>query len=414
MVKLTDYSPRRISILDRILRAMFASKLSQFTNGQLDLRDGDWHQSFGLEGTPPLSACLDIHDSRVYRSVLFGGTIGAAEAYAQAWWTTDDLTTLVRIMARNRRAAKGLDGTLTRARDLFHRLIHRWRHNRKTQSRRNISAHYDLGNDFFSLFLDPTMTYSCAVFPRDDSTLKEASEHKLHVLCQRLELVPSDELLEIGTGWGSLAIYAAKHYGCQVTTTTISHEQYRYAVAAIAQAGLADRVTVLKVDYRDLPNAVERQFDKVVSVEMLEAVGQPFLDRYLQVCDQLTKPGGIMLLQSIVIADELYESYRRSVDFIQRYIFPGGFLPSVADLRKRIETATDFQITDIRDITDHYPRTLRYWRERLQDNWQKLESLGYSAQLLRLWEYYFSYSEGGFLEQTIGDVQIALTKVNKA
>ena len=414
MDELTGYSPRRVSRLDQAFRALFASKLSQFTNGQLDLCDGDWRKTFGDEGTPPLSACLDIHDPRVYRSVLFGGSIGAAEAYAHGWWTTDDLTTLVRIMARNRQAAEGLDGTLTRARDLLHRVVHRWRDNRRTQSRRNISAHYDLGNDFFSLFLDPTMTYSCAVFPRDDSTLQEASEHKLDVICRRLDLVPSDELLEIGTGWGSLAIYAAKHFGCRVTTTTISHEQYQYAVMAIEQAGLTDRVTVLKVDYRDLPNVVQRQFDKVVSVEMLEAVGQLFLDRYFKICDRLTKPGGIMLLQSIVIADELYESYRRSVDFIQRYIFPGGFLPSVDDLRKRVATVTDFQIAEIRDITDHYPPTLRHWRDRLRTNWGQLESLGYSSELLRLWEYYFSYSEGGFLERTIGDVQIALIKANKA
>ncbi len=370
--------------------------------------------TFGSKGSPPLSASLNIHDSRVYRSVLFGGTIGAAEAYAQGWWTADDLTTLVRIMARNRHAAEGLDGTLTRARDLFHRVVHRWRDNRRTQSQRNISAHYDLGNDFFSLFLDPTMTYSCAVFPRDGSTLQEASKHKLDVICRRLDLLPSDELLEIGTGWGSLAMHAAKHYRCRVTTTTISRAQYQYAVAAIEQAGLTDRITVLKVDYRDLPHIVQRQFDKVVSVEMLEAVGQQFLDQYFKVCDQLTKPGGLMLLQSIVIADELYESYRHSVDFIQRYIFPGGFLPSVGDLRRRVPTVTDFEIDDIRDITEHYPPTLRHWRERLQRNWGQLESLGYPSQLLRLWEYYFSYSEGGFLERTIGDVQIALIKDNKA
>ena len=209
-------------------------------------------------------------------------------------------------------------------------------------------------------------------------------------------------------------MHAAKHYRCRVTTTTISRAQYQYAVAAIEQAGLTDRITVLKVDYHDLPHIVQRQFDKVVSVEMLEAVGQQFLDQYFQVCDQLTKPGGVMLLQSIVIADELYESYRHSVDFIQRYIFPGGFLPSVGDLRRRVPTVTDFEIDDIRDITEHYPPTLRHWRERLQRNWGQLESLGYPSQLLRLWEYYFSYSEAGFLERTIGDVQIALTKENKA
>ena len=217
-------------------------------------------------------------------------------------------------------------------------------------------------------------------------------------------------MLEIGTGWGSLAIHAAANYGCRVTTTTISAEQYRHAVAAVQQAGLEDRVTVLNVDYRDLPHLLDRQFDKLVSIEMLEAVGQRFLDRYFSVCDRLLKPGGMMVLQTIVIADELYETYRRSVDFIQRYIFPGGFLPSVSDIRKRLSSITGLSVSNIDDISDHYPRTLRMWRDRFSANKDHLQALGYSKRLLRLWEYYFCYSEGGFLERSVGDVQFVLTK----
>ena len=282
--------------------------------------------------------------------------------------------------------------------------------NWRSQSRRSISAHYDLGNEFFSHFLDSSMMYSCAIFPSESATLEEASRYKIDRVCQKLKLVESDELLEIGTGWGSLAIHAAANYGCRVTTTTISAEQYRHAVAAVEQAGLEDRVTVLNVDYRDLPHLLDRQFDKFVSIEMLEAVGQRFLDRYFSVCDRLLKPGGMMVLQTIVIADELYETYRRSVDFIQRYIFPGGFLPSVSDIRKRLSSITGLSVSNIDDISDHYPRTLRMWRDRFSANKDHLQALGYSKRLLRLWEYYFCYSEGGFLERSVGDVQFVLTK----
>ncbi len=401
---------RLTSSLDRGLRLVFEHKLNQFTDGRLEVREGHWRKNFGCSDQPSLTARLEIHDPRTYRAVLFSGSIGAAEAYAQGWWSSDDLTTLVRIMARNRTASESLDGSLTRLTAVAHRAIHRLRSNQKRQSRRNIAAHYDLGNDFFSLFLDASMTYSCAVFPDSSSSLEEASTNKLELICRKLKLSPSDDLLEIGTGWGSFAIHAAKHYGCRVTTTTISREQYNHATAAIERAGLSSQINVLNIDYRDLPRVLNQQFDKLVSIEMIEAVGQQFLNQYFETCERLVKPGGLMLLQSIVIADELYSSYRRSVDFIQRYIFPGGFLPSVGDIRQRLKDVTAFQVTDFHDITDHYPRTLQLWQSRFRSNWRQLESCGYSTRLLRLWDYYFSYCEGGFLERTIGDVQLVLTK----
>ena len=254
------------------------------------------------------------------------------------------------------------------------------------------------------------MTYSCAIFPGRTSTLEQASRNKLDLICRRLNLSPSDELLEIGSGWGSLALHAAARHGCRVTTTTISAEQYRHVRAAVARAGLGDRVTVLDLDYRDLPRLLRRRFDKLVSVEMIEAVGQRFMNRYLEACDALLKPHGRMLLQAIVIADDRYATYRRSVDVIQRYIFPGGFLPCLADLRARLARTTSLRIESGHDITEHYPPTLRCWRERLRANRGRLEALGYPRRLLRLWDYYFSYCEGGFLERSVGAVQLLLNR----
>lgn len=399
-----------LPLIDRGFRHLVHRNLSLFTDGEIRVADIAGTRTFGDASMSTLNARIDVHDSRAYRAVALGGTIGAAEAYADGWWTADDLTALIRIMARNREAANRLEGWSTWMVWAAHLANFRLRTNRKSQSRRNISAHYDLGNDFFAAFLDRTMTYSCAVFPDPGSSLEDGSRHKLDLICQKLDLSPRDELLEIGTGWGSLAIHAASRYRCRVVTTTISQQQFQHATAAVRAAGLEDQVTVLTSDYRDLPALLGRRFDKVVSVEMIEAVGYEFLDRYFQVCQAMTKPGGVMLLQSIVIADALYDAYRRSVDVIQRYVFPGGFLPSAADLRRRIRERTDFRIAGIDDITDHYPRTLRLWRQCLVDNWSRLRSRGYPESLLRMWEYYFCYCEGGFLEETVGDVQLLLSR----
>ena len=336
--------------------------------------------------------------------------MGAAEAYARGWWTATDLTALMRIVARNPEVAAGIDGWTTRAAMAVHRLRHRLRPNRRRRSRRNIAAHYDLGNAFFAAFLDSTLTYSCGVFRDERCTLEEASHHKLDLVCRKLQLSRDDELVEIGSGWGSLALHAAAVHGCRVTTTTISGEQHAHVRMRVAEAGLGDRVRVLRVDYRDLPRVVGRRFDKVASIEMIEAVGEAFLDTYVDVCERLTKPGGRMLLQAIVIADDRYASYRKSVDVIQRYIFPGGFLPSLPDLRRRLRARTSFTVADVDDISVHYPPTLRAWRSRLLDHWEELTALGYRDSLLRLWEYYFCYSEAGFLERTVGDVQLLLTR----
>ncbi len=400
--------------LSRTCRRLLEKRLGALREGAVEVADGDRRRRFGRPADPALAARIEIRDRRAYRSIALGGAIGAAEAYARGWWTASDLTALLRIVARNPEAAAGIDGWTTRAATAVHRLRHRLRPNRRRRSRRNIAAHYDLGNAFFAAFLDSTLTYSCGVFRDERSPLEEASRHKLDLVCRKLQLARGDELVEIGGGWGSLALHAATVYGCRVTTTTISEEQHAHVRARIAAAGLADRVRVLKVDYRDLPREAGRRFDKVVSVEMIEAVGEAFLDAYVDVCDRLTRPGGRMLLQAIVIADERYESYRRSVDVIQRYIFPGGFLPSLSDLRRRLQARTTFTVADVDDLTAHYPPTLRAWRSRLIEHWEELTGLGYRDSLLRLWVYYFCYSEAGFLERTIGNVQLLLTKADGA
>lgn len=393
-----------------MFRSILVGRLSLLTQGEIVVADGDWNRRFGTPDPTGLSTRIEIKNRRVYMAVVLGGSVGAAEAYANGWWTAVDLTMLIRIIVRNRKASVAIDGWSTRLAMLVHRIRHRLRLNRKRQSRRNISAHYDLGNEFFSLFLDTTMTYSCAIFQERETNLEQASRLKLDLICRKLQLSPDDHLLEIGSGWGSLALHAASAYGCEVTTTTISDSQYDYVCRQVESVGMSSRIHVIKVDYRDLPQCVGRRFEKVASVEMIEAVGYEYLDTYFEICDRLTAPGGKMFLQSIVISDDLYDSYTGAVDVIQRYIFPGGFLPSRSDLRRRIGSQTKFELSDLVDITDHYPRTLRLWRGRFHENWDRFTELGYPERLLRLWVYYFCYCEGGFLEQAVGNVQLLLTK----
>ncbi|MCB2069151.1 MAG: class I SAM-dependent methyltransferase, partial [Ottowia sp.] len=276
----------------------------------------------------------------------------------------------------------------------------------RTGSRKNIAAHYDLGNDFFKLFLDPTMMYSSALFPSADASLEEASVAKLDELCRQLELRSEDHLLEIGTGWGGMAIHAARHYGCRVTTTTISREQYQYACEQVQQAGLQDRVTVLCEDYRNLTG----RYDKLVSIEMIEAVGHAFYSDYFQRCSALLKPEGKMVIQAITIADQRYDSARKSVDFIQRYIFPGGCLPSLAVISDHLARDTDMQMVHLRDITADYALTLAHWRERFMAAQEAVLRQGFDRSFIRMWEFYLAYCEGGFRERIIGTVQLAFAK----
>lgn len=373
--------------------------------GLLEISDGDGTEEFGCPDSD-LHVRVRVHDSRFYRAVAFGGCLGAGESYIDGAWSCSDLTKLIQLFARNLRCSNQLGGVFESIISLARKASHRFNRNTKQGSRRNIAAHYDLSNDFYKLFLDDTMTYSSGVFDNEASTMREASIAKYDRLCQKLDLNESDHVLEIGTGWGGFSIHAAKQYGCRVTTTTISAEQHEYAKQRLQQEGLEDRVKLLRKDYRDLTG----QFDKVVSIEMIEAVGHEYLPTYFRTCSERLKPNGLFAFQAITIPDQRYESYRRSVDFIQKYVFPGGFLPSVGALSKTIGKHTDMHWIHFEDFAEHYARTLECWRDRMFENVGEIRKLGMSDSFLRLWEFYLCYCEGGFREKQIGVAQILLQK----
>lgn len=391
-------------IIDRLAKKLLTNALSNIQFGRLSLNDENETRVFG--NGQELTASVRIIDPRFYSDIAFGGAIGAAEAYMRGYWTTDELTNVIRIFVRNRDALDTMEGGLAKLMAPLRKSLHWINRNTRTGSRRNIAAHYDLGNEFFELWLDESMMYSAAVFERPDMTLEEASAAKLERICRKLELAPQDHVLEIGTGWGGFAIYAAKHFGCRVTTTTISAAQHDYAMARVAEAGLGDRITLLRQDYRDL----DGEYDKLVSIEMIEAVGQPYLDTYFEKCAKLLKQNGMMLLQSITIADQRYREALRSVDFIQRYIFPGGFLPSATALLESATAASDMRLYHLEDIGAHYAKTLHHWRERFAKNLNRIWSMGYGEEFLRMWHYYYCYCEGAFTERAIGNVQMLLVK----
>ena len=398
---------RKPNPLDAFARRLVFSQLEGIRTGKVRILDPEAAHTFGSE-TGGLEASVQVHDPRFYRTVAFGGSIGAAEAYMDGLWSCDDLVALLRIMVRNGELmrSQAVDRGWARLAEPASRLFHSLRRNTRAGSRRNIAAHYDLSNDFFGLFLDETMMYSCAVFPHEESSLAEASRYKNARICRKLDLRPHDHLLEIGTGWGGFAIHAAGEYGCRVTTTTLSREQYDLARERIARAGLQDRVEVLLEDYRDLTG----RYDKLVSIEMIEAVGHHYFDDYFQRCGELLEPDGLMLLQAITICDWAYERARRSVDFIKRYIFPGSCIPSVAAIGDSLARATDLRPVHVEDIGPHYARTLAAWRERFMGELSRVREMGFSETFIRMWEYYLCYCEAGFQERYISDVQMLLAK----
>jgi len=392
--------------LSRSCRASLHKALSKIESGHVLIDDPISQVSFGHSDDVDLRALVQIKDVDVYRKMIFGGTLAAAEAYLDGQWTTNDLTSLLRIMARNLDQLQEIN-----RKSAFWlwpvRRIGQWmRRNSKAGSQRNIAAHYDLSNDFFQLMLDQTMMYSSGIFEHDGATLEEASVAKLERICRKCSLDDSKHVLEIGTGWGGFAIYAAKNYGCRVTTTTISQEQFNFAKRRIAEAGLTDQITLLLADYRDLRG----QFDHVVSIEMIEAVGRKYLDTYFQACSQLLKPSGTMVLQSITIPDERIDAYSNDVDFIQKYVFPGGFLPSCHLITRSLYRKTDLRLIHTEDFGMHYAKTLACWRENFHANMSKVRVLGMDDAFRRLWDYYLSYCEAGFLERQIGVSQFVLAK----
>jgi cyclopropane-fatty-acyl-phospholipid synthase len=371
------------------------------------LHEADQSLHFGKSDCASgIQASVQVHDQQLYRDMLSGGSIAAGEAYIRGYWSTPNLTEVMRFFSANLALLEGLKSKHSWLFKQTLRLQHFFNRNTQTGSRKNIAAHYDLGNDFFQHFLDPTMMYSAAVYENADSTLYDASTNKLRILCEQLELKPSDHLVEIGSGWGAMAVYAAQNYGCKVTTTTISQEQFKLTCERVKQAGLEDRVTVLCEDYRDLRG----RFDKLVSIEMIEAVGHEFFATYFAKLSSLLKPHGSAVIQSITIPDARYDAYKSSVDFINRYIFPGGCLPSLGQIAKHIAEQTDLEMVHLRDITQDYARTLAVWRERFFEKLSAIKAMGFDDDFERLWEYYLCYCEGGFRERVIGTVQLTFAK----
>lgn len=376
--------------------------LKRISDGQLLIVDGSDERKFGSKG---MRVSLIIHDKRAYSKLLLGGPIGAAEAYMLGYWSTDNLTGLIRIFLRNRKELEDFNTKASMIKRPLHSLFHRMHRDTLSQSKENISAHYDLGNDFFQLFLDPSLTYSSGYFCDFRDTMEEASFQKVDRICRKLELKPEDEVLEIGTGWGSFALHAATHYGCKITTTTISDEQYEHVVKAVRDRSLEQQVTVLKKDYR----SIKGQYGKIVSIEMIEAVGLEYMPTFFKACSQLLKPGGSMLIQAITISEDRFESAKNSVDFIQRYIFPGGALPSVELLMGESQQA-NLRPFGVEDMTEHYAETMLRWRMKFKENLNEIKDLGRGDTFLRMWDYYLCYCEGGFLESAIGCVHMQFQK----
>ena len=393
---------------ERLLRG----RLAQIEHGRITVVDPSGRETYGRASARcTLHATLQVRDRRFYAEAAFGGSVGAGESFMAGDWLADDLSALVRILLVNRGVLDGLDGGgWPRLADWTRRGLHALARNTRRGSRRNIAAHYDIGNDFFELFLDPTLTYSCALFETPGLTLEQAQHAKLERLCRKLALRPGDHLLEIGSGWGALALHAARHHGCRVTTTTISRQQHALAQQRIAEAGLGDRITLLLADYREL----QGRYDKLVSVEMIEAVGHQYFDTFFGRCQALLAPGGTMALQAITIDDRQYAAARDSVDFIKRHVFPGCCIPSVGALTASIVRASGLRLVDLEDIGPHYATTLAAWRERLLANAGAVRERGYPEALLRLWHFYLSYCEGGFAERALGDVHMLLQDTSVA
>ena len=389
------------------LKRALCKKLVQVKECVLSISEGPETMRFGDgAGHDVLRAHIRILNPQMWISVATNGSVGVAESFMDGHWVVDNVVALVRIFVRNRDILDGMEGGLAKIGQWLLRWWHQKRRNTHTGSQRNISEHYDLSNALFKTFLDPTMMYSCAIYERSDDTLEVAAVRKLDRICQKLALKPSDHLLEIGTGWGGFAVHAARNYGCKITTTTISEEQFQLATARVVEAGLTEQINVIKQDYRALTGS----FDKVVSIEMIEAIGHQYLNTYFGKIASLLKPDGLALVQAITIEDCRYAQALKDVDFIKRYIFPGSFIPSITAMLGACTAASDMKLVHMEDIGSSYALTLRAWRERFNAHLAKVRELGFDARFIRMWNYYLAYCEGGFIERSIGDVQLLFAR----
>jgi cyclopropane-fatty-acyl-phospholipid synthase len=401
-------SQSSLSMIDGWAKKLIFKWLAKMKNGRLTVIDNGEKYSFGeSESDAKIYGIINVEHQSTYRDMLFNGAIGTGEAYMKGSWSSPNLVHVIQVICQNMDLVIDLNSGWSKFSNIFMGWAHRlYRSNNKHNSKLNIAAHYDLGNDFFSLFLDPNMMYSSAIYPDEKINFNDAASYKLDHICQQLKLTASDHLLEIGTGWGGMAIYAAINYGCKVTTTTISQEQHKYAVEQVKAEGLEHKITVLLDDYRDLTG----QFDKLVSIEMIEAVGPQYYKSYFHMCSNLLKKDGLMLIQAITMPDQRYAVTSDGVDFIQKYIFPGGHLPCNSVLLENVAKYTDMQVVGIEDITFDYAKTLHDWRERFFDQLSAVKKQGYDDVFIRMWDYYLSYCEGGFRERAIGTIQMLIAK----
>ncbi|HQU06185.1 MAG TPA: cyclopropane-fatty-acyl-phospholipid synthase family protein [Ferrovaceae bacterium] len=397
---------KKMSWLDRFAKKTVFKLLSSLHSGRLTIIDeAQQRWSFG-DANEAHEFIVQVHDARFWQALFRGGSVGAGEAYMEGYWDCIDLTGLLRLILNNRSLLDQMERGWARISYPLRSIQHYLRRNSKSGSQKNISAHYDLGNEFYSLWLDPSMFYSSAYFEKQDSTLEEASWYKCRLIAEALELNELDHVLEIGSGWGGFACYAAKQYGCRVTTVTISEEQYQYVLNRIQTWQLTHLVDVQLKDYRD----VEGVYTKLVSIEMIEAVGAEFLPTYFEHCSKLLAPQGIMLIQAITINDRRYQQALREVDFIQKYIFPGGFLPSISEMLKVMVHCTDFQLSDLHAFSGHYAKTLNIWADKFLNCTDKVLNMGFNHQFIRKWQFYLNYCEAGFAERDIDVVHMKLVK----
>lgn len=394
-------------IVTRFLRQKIQQQLSGIKGGRIHLVDSLGSKLLGDdESAGSIHVRLNVYSPEFYRQVALNGSVGAGESYMDGLWHCDDLVSLIRLLVINRDLLDGMETGTAKIGGWLMKTAHAFTRNTRAGSKKNIAAHYDLGNDLFKLFLCKNMMYSSAIFSGENETLEMASDRKLQRICQKLDLKPEDHLIEIGTGWGGMALYAAKNYGCKVTTTTISKEQHALASKRVAEAGLSDRVTLLLQDYRDL----EGTYDKLVSIEMIEAIGHQYLDTYMAKCTSLLKPEGLALIQAITIEDHRYQQALHSVDFIKRYIFPGSFIPCVNAMVNAAAQSGPLRLVNLEDIGPSYARTLHEWRKRFLSQLDQVRALGYDDRFIKMWEFYLAYCEGGFIERSISDVHLLFAR----
>ncbi len=405
-MELTAAAPAESGLLEKTGAAAVLASLDRIRRGRLTMTLPDGTTRVFGEPASPVRASLRVKRATFFRRVLLWGDVGFGEAYQHGDFETDDLTALVRLFIENGEAMAVENSRWAAWGKVRNRLRHLLNRNTESGSRRNIYAHYDLGNEFFKLFLDPTLMYSCAKFEPGD-TLESAQRRKVNMILDKAGVRAGDHVLEIGSGWGTCAIEAAKR-GAKVTTMTISVRQFEFVKARLEREGYADKVEVVLRDYRK----AEGSYDSIVSIEMIEAVGHEFLGTFFATCDRLLKPDGVVVIQGITIPDQRYEAYRRGCDWIQKHIFPGALLPSLTVMCDAMTKNTSLVVESVENIGVHYAPTLRLWREALLAKQAEVKALGFDDVFLRTWDYYFSYCEAGFSTRTLGDLQLVLTRPN--